>query len=260
MLILNKIDPDKSNSVRAGQNLTRNASSRQNTRIVEVGSESDEHHSVTGSSPSTKPIIEEPDDPPLHRPSDSEPNHEAHQQQYYPHSFLHNHAHIHQPFFAMHNTAYYPQHQAFPNAFVYAHHHPHHHHVHAHIPQQQFFHAQPHAHFIHQYHQMMAAQGILIEVLDNEEANNLTANGVTSALGETSTNGGNWNAQEQLYLITMNGQRYVMNEEQIRQYITQIQQQQNFHQQQHFHQQQQQQFHQQQNSYQPSQDNIFHTS
>ncbi len=248
MRIANKIDPGKNNSVRVDQNLTKNGSSRQNTRIVEVGSDSDEHHSATGSSPSTKPIIEEPDDPPLHRSSESETNHESHQHQYYPHSFLHNHAHIHQPFFAMHNPAYYHQHQAFPNAFVYAHHH-HHPHVHAHIPQQQFFHPQPHAHFIHQYHPMMAAQGILIEILDNEEANNLTGNGVSSALGEPSTNGTNSNAQEQLYLITMNGQRYVMNEEQITQYIAQIQQQ-----------QQHQHFHQHQHTYQPSQDNTFHTS
>jgi hypothetical protein len=236
---MNKIDPNKNNSVRVDQNLSKNGSSRQNSRIVEIDSDSDEHHSTTGSSSSAKPIIEEPDDPPLQRSQKPEAIYEPHLHQFYPHSFVPNHAHIQQQLFAMHNPAYYHQHQAFQNGFLYAHHH--HPHVHAHIPQQQFFHAQPQAHFIHQYHPMMAAQGILIEIIDNEQANNLTGNGVSSAMGDTGTNGTYTNAQEQLYMITMNGQRYVMSEEQLRQYIAQIQQQ------------------QQQPTYQPSQDNI-HTS
>lgn len=206
---------------------------------MEIDSDSDEHHSVADSSSSSgKPIVEEPDDPPLQRrTSNSETYFDTHRHQSYPHVFFQNHAHVHPQMFAMSNAAYYHQphqHQVFPHAYVYAHH-PH---VHAHTSQQQFVH--PQTHFIHQYYPMMTAHGIVVEVLDNDEANNANANGATS------------DAHEQLYLITMNGQRYVMNEEQIKQYIAQIQQQQ----QQHFHHQH---FHQpQQYAYQqPSQDNTF---
>jgi hypothetical protein len=110
----------------------------------------------------------------------------------------------------------------------------------------------------------MAAQGILIEVIDREEANNLITTGVHSPSlpNATPTNGVRFNTQEQLYLVTMNGQRFVMTEEHIRQIVTDIQQQQ----QQHFQQQQfyqQQQFHQQQYTYQqppPHQDNVYYAS
>ena len=169
----------------------------------------------------------------MQRSQKSEVFHEPPLHQYYTHSFVPNHAHIHQQVFTMQNPAYYHQHQAFPNGFVYAHHHPH---VHAHIPQQQFFHAQPHTHFIHQYHPMMAAHGIIVEIIENEQANNLAGSGISSAMDEPGANGTHTNPQEQLYQITINGQRYVMSEEQLRQYIAQIQQ--------------------QHTTYQPSQDNI----
>jgi len=181
---------------------------------------------------------------------------------------------MHQPVFTVPNATYYyqqpqPQHHAhvYPNTFVYGH---------QHMPQQQqFYHAQPHVHFIHQYQPMMAAQGILIELIDHEEAKNLLASGANSSLNDNQVNGANIDAiQGQLYLITMNGQRYIMNEEQIRHYANEFQQQQQHFQNQmyHHHQQQQQQQHfqqqmfhqqqqqQQQQQRQTSQDNIFHTT
>jgi hypothetical protein len=227
------------------QNLTRNGSWRQNAQIVELDSDTDEQNSVTDSSSPSKPIVEEPDDPPLYRKSDSDTMHKNHQHQHYPHSFFHNNSHIHQPIFNMPTGAYYHQHQAFPNAFVYAHHQPHH--VHPHMSQQQFFHPHSHLHFIHQNYSTMAAQGILIEVIDNEEVKNLIGNGVNSSLNETSTNAASSDTQEQFYLVTINGQRYVMNEEQVKLYVTEVQKhQQQQQQQQQFHHQQQQQQHQQQ--------------
>lgn len=234
MILICKIDPNKIKSTRADQNPTINAFSRRSTRIVELDSDSDDNHSATDSSPSGKPIIEEPDDPPLlRRAPNSETNFDTHQHQSYPHAFFHHHAHVHPQMYAMPNVAYYHQHPA----YVYAHH-PH---VHTHTSQQQFVH--PQTHFIHQYYPMMNAHGIVVEMIDNEEANNATGNGTTS---------------EQLYMITMNGQRYVMNEEQIRQYIAQIQQQQQqshvHHHHQHFHQPQQYTYQQ------SSQENTFHNS
>jgi hypothetical protein len=243
----------------------KNGSWRQNARIVEIGSDTDEPDSSTGSVSSTKPIVEEPDDLPSYRKSDSDIFHENHQHQNYPPSFFHNNMHIHQPIFTMPSAAYYHQQQAFPNPFAYTHNH-----VHPHIPQQQFFHPHQHQNFIHQHQPMMSAQGILIELLDNEEAKNLTNNEVNSSLNDTSTNGASSEAQEKLFLVTIHGQRYIMNEEQVTQYVAEVQrqqqlqqqQQQHFHQQQQFHHQQQQQ-QQQQYTYQqrqPSQDNVFHTS
>jgi hypothetical protein len=121
-------------------------------------------------------------------------------------------------------AAYFHQQQGFPNTFMYAHHHPH-----LHMHQQQFF----YPYLIHQYHPMMSAQGILIEIMDDTDGVNGAMNG----------------AQESLYMVTANGQRYIMNEEQVRQLVTQVYQgqihQENLQQQQQF-QQQQQQFQQQQ--------------
>jgi hypothetical protein len=237
----------------------KNGSWRQNARIVELGSDSDEPNSSAGSVSSTKPIVEEPDDIPSYHKSDSDTIHENHRHQNYPHSFFHNNMHIRPPIFSMPTAAFYHQQQAFPNTFMYNQHH-----VHPHMPQQQFFHPHQHPNFIHQHNPMMAAQGILIEVLDNEEAKNLTNNEANSLLNDISTNGASSEAQEKLYLVTINGQRYIMNEEQVTQYVAEVQRQ-HFHQQQQFHhqQQQQQQQFQQQYTYQqrqPSQDNIFHTS
>ncbi|CAF4397975.1 unnamed protein product, partial [Rotaria magnacalcarata] len=60
------------------------------------------------------------------------------------------------------------------------------------MPYQQFFHPHPHPHphpqFIHQYYPMMSAQGILIELIDNEDAKTLAANGVKLSTNETSNN------------------------------------------------------------------------
>ena len=93
---------------------------------------------------------------------------------------------------------------------------------------------------------MMSAQGILIEVVESD--------GARPSTNETSTDGGTGaNAHEQLYLVTMNGQRQVMNEDQIRQLVTDIHQNQMY--------QTYQQPHYQYQHYQPpSQDNSHPTS
>ncbi|CAF1933706.1 unnamed protein product [Rotaria magnacalcarata] len=252
------INPNKFNSIRTNQNLMRNGSSRQNSRIIEVASDTDDQNSYTSSSAPTKPIVEEPDDPPLLRNQDSDEMHENHLHQHYPHGFSYNNSHIRQSMFTMPPaaaTAYFHQQQVFPNGYTYAHHnhhHHHHHHINQNMPYQQFFHPHPHPHpqFIHQYYPMMSAQGILIELIDNEDAKTLAANGVKLSTNETSNNDLNTEDQIQLFLITMNGQQYVMTEEQIKQFVVEVhqQQQQHFQQQQ---QQQQQQFHHQQQFHQP---------
>ena len=250
------------NSVRTGQSLIISKVQRQNPRIVELDSDSDDQNSVTSASSSTKPIIEEPDDPPVLRKQNSDTIYENYQHQYYPHPFIYNNPLIRPPVFTM-PTTYYHQPQVYPNMFMYSQQHQ----MHSHMPQQQFYHPHPQLHFIQQYYSMMAAQGILIEVIDKEEANNLITTGVHSPSlpNATPTNGVRFNTQEQLYLVTMNGQRFVMTEEHIRQIVTDTQQQQQ--QQQHFQQQQQhfyqQQFQQQQQypyQQQPPQDNVYYAS
>ncbi|CAF3142087.1 unnamed protein product [Rotaria socialis] len=262
------INPNKFNAIRTNQNLMRNGSSRQNPRIIEVGSDTDDQNSYTSSSTPTKPIVEEPDDPPLLRNQDSDGMHKDHLHQHYPHGFAYNNSHIRQSMFTMPPAAaaaYFHQQQVFPNGYTYAHHHHHnhHHHINQNMPYQQFFHLHPHPHpqFIHQYYPMMSAQGILIELIDNEDAKTLAANGVKLSTNETSNNDLNTEDQIQLFLITMNGQKYVMTEEQIKQFVVEVHQQQQQHlqqQQQHF---QQQQFHQQY-AYPPqqqtSQDNVYY--
>jgi hypothetical protein len=228
----------------------RNGSPRQYPRIVELDLDADEQNNE----------------------ADSDTEYTNYRQQHYPHAFFYNNSHVRQPVFTMPNnasTAYYhqQQQQGFPNAFMYAHHH---HHAHPHMPQQQFY--QPHQHaypqFAHQYHPMMAAQGILIEVIDEEEPTNPAGNGVNPSTNETTAPSANVDSQETLYLVTMNGQRYVMNKDQIMQFATEMYQQQIYHnhQQQHFQQQQyfqqQQLFRQQQQQQQqqpPSQDTVYYT-
>ncbi|CAF4184912.1 unnamed protein product, partial [Adineta steineri] len=233
------INPNKFNSVRVGQSLVKTKlTTRQNPRIIELDSDTDEHNSVTSNSSSTKPIVEEPDDPPLSRSPDSDSLYENYQQQpqqQYPHSFIYSNPHIRQTVFTIPTAPtapYYHQQQAYPNAYMYPQHpiHP----THPQMPQQQFFHAahpqvQPNIHFMNQYYPMMAAQGILIEAIEHEEANNLLANGVTSPSqsNDTSTTGGlRFDGRENLYLVTMNGQRFIMTEEYIKQIVLEIQQQQ----------------------------------
>ncbi|UJR13956.1 hypothetical protein I4U23_000959 [Adineta vaga] len=280
------INPNKFNSVRVGQSLLRSKTTRQNPRIIELDSDTDEHNSVTSNSSSTKPIIEEPDDPPLRRSPDSDSTYESYPQQPYSHSFIYANPHIRPTVYAMPTTptgTYYQQ-QPYANTYMYPQHPMHQ--FHPQMPQQQFYqaHAQqpqqpqqhPNIQFFNQYYSMMAAQGILIEVIDPEEANNLMANGVTapSQSNDNSTNSSRFDGQENLYLVTMNGQRFIMTEEYIRQIVVEIQQQQQqqqqqFQQQQHFHQPQHPQFHhaqpQQQYTYQPQasqppQDNIYYTA
>jgi hypothetical protein len=126
------------------------------------------------------------------------------------------------------------QRQGFPNGFL-------------HPNQQNVFHPNLFQHF----HPMMTARGILIEAMEDIDLSNFTADGVSG-----STNGANLGVLETLYLVTMNGQQYVMNEEQVTQLVSEVyqqqtyqenlQQQQLFHQQQQFYQQQQQQYFQRQ--------------
>ena len=131
-------------------------------------------------------------------------------------------------------AAYFHQQQGFPNTSMYAQHH--HHHPHLHMHQQHFV----YPHFINQYHPMMFARGILIEIMDDLEVQN-GANG------------------ESLYMVTANGQRLIMTEDQVRLFVNEIYQrqtyQENLLQQQQF--QQQQQFFQQQAQQRQQQQQFF---
>ena len=132
---------------------------------------------------------------------------------------------------------FHQQRQAYPNGYLHPNHHPH-----LHMNQPHFYHPNLFQH----YHPMMSARGILIEIMDDVDPANYTSDGVNG-----STNA----APETLYMVTMNGQQFVMNEEQVRQLVTEVYQQQtyqeNLQQQQHFHQQQQ--FYQQQQHFQRQQ-------
>jgi hypothetical protein len=214
--------------------------------IVELDSDNEEPDSTLDpslSSSAAHPIIEEPDDPPAVRKPEPDNKQNGYRSHPYSHAFVYSNAHMRPPVFTMPANAYYhPQYQqqAYSNGYMYAH--PH---VHTHMPQAQFYH-HPHAHqhasFFHQYHPMMSAQGILIEVLDTEQTTNVNG-------ADASINANSGEDQEQLYLITMNGQRQVMTEDQVRQLMIEVHQQQmyqSYQQQQQFQQQQFQQSQQQQ--------------
>lgn len=138
-------------------------------------------------------------------------------------------------------AAFFNQQAGIPNAFMYTQHHQHPH-LHFHQP----FIFQPH--LLHQYHPMMSAQGILIEVMDDNDLSHQTPHGgMNGAMNAT---------EESLYMVTINGQRYIMNEAQVRQLVTEVYQRQAVQanlQQQHILQQQQQFLRQQQQRYQQHQ-------
>ena len=208
-----------------------------------MDSDDEDLSQTLGSSLTVNPIIEEPDDLPSTPKANGDATSKGHRQQNYPYAFAYRTVHMRPPVFAMPTNAYYQPHyhhqQGYPQAYVYTqqphhHHHHHPHHVHHHHPQmnQQFYHQQTPTSFIHQYYPMMSAQGIMIEVIDNETISNINENGLNVSMNENSHE-----PQEQLYLVTINGQRQVMTEDQIRQLVTDVHQQQlyqNFQQQQTF--------------------------
>lgn len=229
-------DPKKFNPARINQNRSLNTS----PRIVEMDSDAEDLSESLGATLSVNPIVEEPDDFPSNSKSNEDTSSRMHRQQQYPHAFAYRTVHMRPPVYAMPTNAYYQAHyhqQAYPQAYVYAQpthphhhmHHPHHHHAHPHMNQQQaqqFYH--PHAHsqahaqaFIHQFYPMMSAQGILIEVIENDGINHVNENGANISMNENSTE-----IPEQLYLVTINGQRQVMTEDQIRRLVADIHQQQ----------------------------------
>jgi hypothetical protein len=223
--------------------LSKGGLSGQHPRIVEISEDNDEFTNATDSS-SPKPIVEEPDDPPIIRRSQSDTNHNNYQQRQTPLFFFHQ-AHIHPAVVTMSAgsaAAYFQQQQqqqqGFPNTFMHTQHHPH---LHAHQP----FIFQPH--LLHQYHPMMSARGILIEIMDDTDVNNNTPNGVNGPMNGT---------QGSLYMVTMNGERYIMNEGQVKQLVTEVHQRQALqdlqrqHLQQQYFQLQQQHFRQQQQHFQ----------
>ncbi|CAF0743057.1 unnamed protein product [Rotaria sp. Silwood1] len=233
------INPNKErNSADDDENTAKLESSDQQPRIVEVHNDHNEAHDTTDSS-STKPIVEEPDDPPLLRKSQSDTNHDTHPQERN-NRFFFSQAHFRPTVFAMPAAAaaaYLQQQQRYPNGYVYAQHHPH---YYMHHPQ-----------FFQQYYPMMSAQGVLIETMDENEPTHATVNGSMNGAQDPS-----------LFAVTINGQRYIMNEGQVIQLVGEVyqqhayqanlqqqQQQARFQQQQQHFQQQQQQQQQQQRFY-----------
>ena len=229
-VVVDILDPNKFNSARLDQSSSRNRATGPQPRIVEV--KGDEGNNTAGDSTSPQPIVEEPDDPPTIRRSPSDPN------DYFP---PHPHPHPHPFFFqppppvmtmsAGSAAAYFQQQQqqpGFPNANMFAPHHPHHHHPHVHMHQPHFM----HPHFLHQYHPLMSARGILIEIIDEADPHNQPPHGVNGPMDD---------AQDSLYMVTVNGQRYVMSEDQVRQLVTEVHQRQSYQENLQQHQQQQQQ-------------------
>lgn len=96
-------------------------------------------------------------------------------------------------------AAYFHQQPGAPNGLGFAQ-------PHAHLHMHQPFLFQPH--LLHQYHPMMSAQGILIEIMDDQEPHMNTTNG----------------NHQSMYMVTINGQRLIMNESQVRQLVTEVHQ------------------------------------
>ncbi|CAF2146116.1 unnamed protein product [Rotaria magnacalcarata] len=236
------ITPNKAvNLTNINSNLLRNGSTDAHPRIVELSADHVEQNGATGAS-SSQPIVEEPDDPPAIRRSNSDIEQNNYQQQQYNQPYIFNSANIPQTvltmqagtaaaFFQQHHQEQQQQQQQYPNAYMY----PYHHHPHMHINQQPVFYPP----MFQQYYPMMSAQGILIEIMDDEEPKNANSNEVNG-----STSGTNHTTKELLFMVTVNGQRYIMNEAQVIQLVTDVYQQQNYQTQ--LQQQQQQLFQQQQ--------------
>ena len=191
------------------QNLLKIGSFSQNPRIVEVATDNDELNGTANLS-SPKPIVEEPDDPPIIRRSRSEARHNNYHEQRNNYRYAFNQPYIPSTIYTMPADVaaayFHQQQQRFPNPFMYAHRpnlrmdqHP------------RFF----HPHLIHRYYPMMSAQGILVEIMDDAQINDFNQNGIHSSM-----NGVNFGAQGPLYLVTIHGQRYIMNEGQVRQLMT----------------------------------------
>lgn len=185
LIFIDILEANKSNKKYLDQSLSVNnlSNSKQQPRIVELRSDQeDPKHS--GDSSTAQPIIEEPDDPPAirHSQSDQQLANESGAQAQQP--FFARHPHFHRPFIPMQAGFF---HQArFPTAGV--------------------GYAYPHPHFMHQFHPMMSSQGILIELVDN----------LHQATSPTN------DQQTQLYMVTMNGQRLIMNQTQVTQLVNQV--------------------------------------
>ncbi|CAF0748451.1 unnamed protein product [Rotaria sordida] len=223
------INPNKeTNSAGNNASTLRAELSDQQSRIVEVNNDQDTVYDTADSS-STRPIVEEPDDPPLLRKSQSATNHDADQHDHNNHRYFYSQGNFRPTVFAMPAgaaAAYFQQQQQqrFPNGFMYAHPPPHYH-----------VHPPPiiHPHLLPQYYPMMSAQGILVEIMDDAEPDAFIPNGPMN--GGASDPG--------LFMVTISGQRYIMNEAQVMQLVGEVYQQQGYqgNQQQQFQQQQQQQ-------------------
>ncbi|UJR33229.1 hypothetical protein I4U23_020684 [Adineta vaga] len=232
------INPNKGDSARHDQNGHKNGV--RSPLIVELGPDEDSNDTPDPSSP--KPIIEEPDDPPKIHRSQSDAY------DYIPPPVLTMPVGAAAAFFHQHHQQQ-QRRQGIPEEFIQAH------------QQQQHMHPGPmfYQPGVQHYHPMMSAQGILIEAMDDIDPSSFSADGVNGTSDTNGTDGTNGNAQEAYYMVTMNGQRFVMNEAQVRQLVTEVYQQQayqeNLQQQQHFHQQQQ--FFQQQQHFQQQQQQRF---
>ncbi|CAF0871748.1 unnamed protein product [Adineta steineri] len=242
------INPNKGDSVRLDQNGFKNGSHSPRPKIVELSPDDEEsHNEVDASSP--KPIIEEPDDPPKIRKSQSHTPRN---------NFQHYPPHGHPFFFSQGHVA--PAVMTMPAGTAAAFFHTHHQQQQRRqgIPEE-FIHAQHpnihpghvlHPHLFQQYNPMMTARGILIEVMDDVDPTQFSSDGA---------NGAPFDANEGIFMVSINGQRYVMNESQVRQLVTEVYQQQAYQetqqqqQQQQHYQQQQQYFQQQQQHYQQQQ-------
>jgi hypothetical protein len=135
---------------------------------------------------STQPIVEEPDDPPAIRRSHSDVQTDRRSDSSMAHEFSNNRAYVRPSTMPLPTVvAFFEQQSNIP--FTYAH-------VH-----------QPYQHVFHQYHPMMSGQGILIEIIDTPEMND--------------SNRTHANRHEQIYMVTMNGQRVIMNERQVKQLV-----------------------------------------
>ncbi|CAF4234969.1 unnamed protein product [Rotaria socialis] len=240
------ITPNKAvNLTNINSSPLRNGSTDAHPRIVELSEDHVEQNGATHAS-SPQPIVEEPDDPPAVRRSNSDIDQGNYQQQQYNQPYIFNSANIPQTVLTMqagtaaaffqlhHQQQQQQQQQQYPNTYMYAHHH---HHPHMHMHHQPVFYPP----MFQQYYPMMSAQGILIEIMDDEEAKNANSNEANGPTHDT-----NHAAKELLFMVTVNGQRYIMNEAQVIQLVTDVYQHQNYQVQLQQHQQQQQLFQQQQ--------------
>lgn len=181
-------DSNKVNKIHQDQS---SSSTKKHPRIVELNGDQDSSKGLERNT--TVPIIEEPDDPPkIIRSQSADAQNQDEFDEARQRAYFAQQRRFQRPFFPMAHPFY--QHGFHPNGFAHGH---------------------PHQ-FQHQHYPMAFGQGVLIELVDE-----------TTTHPSMNNNAYHQQTNQQLYMVTMNGQRVVMDEQQVIKLVNDLYQRQN---------------------------------